>query len=128
MDRYFGLLLIVALLFPSGLPRPGQMCAAMDPAQLSCCCEPVQNLASAEDRTPRMQKQCCCDVKAPEPGQKPVPAVVVQSDLEWSAPPLAAASAAALVLPQPRAHWTAQVGAPRGPPGDLYRRFCVIRC
>jgi len=128
MDRYFGLFLIVALLFPSGLPRPGEVCASLDPAQPSCCCPVEQNLASAEDSAPRLKKQCCCEVRAPEPGKKPAPALVVSSDQASGALLLAAMPGNSLPLLRPRAQWMEMGSTPRGPPGDLFRRYCVIRC
>lgn len=127
MDRYFGLFLIVALLFPSGLPRAGEVCAALDPEQPSCCCPEEQNLA-ANEFAPRVQAPCCCDVRAPEPGKKPAPALVVSADKEWSAAPLVALTSTNLLLPPAPALWAEYAAAPRGPPGDLYRRHCVIRC
>jgi hypothetical protein len=128
MDRYFGLFLIVALLFPSGLPRPGKVCASLDPAQPSCCCPAEQNLASADDSAPRLKKSCCCDVRAPEPGKKPTPSLVALGEHDWRGSLLAAAPGATLPLPHLRAHRAKSVATPRGPPDDLFRRYCVIRC
>lgn len=128
MDRLLGFFVIVALLFPNGNPLAGKVCHESGPSQPSCC-SGLSPISGEMDLPPlAVERSCCCDVRLPEPVPTPEPTIQTNGDQKFSLCFVASFCQGIPLAPQRLNQWTIEAPEARGPPGEIFRRYCVIRC